>query len=90
MAYFAASTDKSEKNRKFAHSLELDFPILSDPGKQTARAYGVLKAGLFAARHTIYIGADGHVLHVDRGVKARSAGPDIAARLGQLDVPRKD
>ena len=90
MAYFAASTDKPEKNRRFANSLELDFPILSDPGKETARAYGVLKAGLFAARHTIYIGADGNVLDVDRGVKARSAGPDIAARLEQLHVPRKD
>jgi peroxiredoxin Q/BCP len=44
VAYFAASIDKPETNRKFAQSLELDYPILSDPGKQVARAYGVLRA----------------------------------------------
>ena len=37
---FGATTDKPEKVRAFAESLELDFPILSDPTKKTARAYG--------------------------------------------------
>ncbi len=81
---FGATTDKPEKVRAFAESLELDFPILSDPTKKTARAYGVLKLGLFAARHTIYIGPDGNVLHVDRNVSARSAGRQVAARLASL------
>ena len=81
---FGATTDKPEKVRAFAESLELDFPILSDPTKKTARAYGVLKLGLFAARHTIYIGPDGSVLHVDRNVSARSAGRQVAARLASL------
>ena len=81
---FGATTDKPEKVRAFAESLELDFPILSDPTKKTARAYGVLKLGLFAARHTIYIGPDGNVLHVDRNVSARSAGQQVAARLASL------
>ncbi len=90
MAYYAASIDKPETNRKFAKSLELDYPILSDPGKQTARAYGVLRAiGLYAARQTFYIGADGKLLHVDDKVKAASAGDDLAARLGELGVPRR-
>ena len=81
---FGATTDKPEKVRDFAESLELDFPILSDPTKKTARAYGVLRLGLFAARHTIYIGPDGSVLHVDRNVSARSAGRQVAARLASL------
>ena len=81
---FGATTDKPEKVRAFAESLELDFPILSDPTKKTARAYGVLKLGLFAARHTIYIGPHGNVLHVDRNVSARSAGRQVAARLASL------
>jgi len=46
----------------------------------------VLKIGLFAARHTIYIGADGKILHVDSSVKASSAGADLAARLEALGV----
>lgn len=87
MAYFAASVDAAEKNRRFAESLELDYPILSDPGKVVARAYGVLRVGS-AARHTVYIGADGRVLFVDTAVRAATAGADVASRLAGLGVPR--
>ena len=87
MAYFAASIDSPETNRSFAESLELDYPILSDPDKDTARAYGVLRAlGLYAARTTIYIGKDGKILHVDRDVKTKTAGADVAGRLRELGV----
>jgi peroxiredoxin Q/BCP len=48
----------------------------------------VLKAGLFAARHTFYIGTDGRILHVDRDVNAKTAGDDVAARLEELGVSR--
>src|SRR3954447_25458550 len=30
-AYFTASVDKPEENKKFAESLGLDYPVLSDP-----------------------------------------------------------
>lgn len=90
MAYFAASVDDAETNRKFAESLELDYPILSDPSKETARAYGVLAAvGGYAKRHTIYIGADGKILHIERDVSPRTAGADMVARLEALGVPKK-
>ncbi len=90
MAYYAASIDKPETNRKFAQSLELDYPIISDPGKQTATAYGVLRViGLYAARQTFYIGADGKLLYVDASVKASSAGDDLVARLEELGLPRR-
>ena len=89
-AYFAASVDHADKNRKFAESLELDYPILSDPDKQVAKAYGVLRAaGLFAARQTIYIGADGKILYLDDDVKVATAGNDLAARLEALGVKRR-
>ena len=42
MAYFAASCDTLETNTEFARSLELDYPILSDPERKTAEAYGVV------------------------------------------------
>ena len=90
VALFAASVDRPDANRRFAASLELDYPILSDPGGETARAYGVARAfGLFASRHTFYIGADGRILFVDRDVSPSSAGPDLLARLEELDVPRR-
>ena len=88
MAYFAASIDDAETNRKFAASLNLDYPILSDPGKEIARAFGVLQEG-YAARHTFYIGKDGRILRVDRVVNPKTAGDDVAKRLGELKVARR-
>ena len=90
VAYYGASIDKPEKSRRFAESLDLDYPLLSDPGKQVAKAYGVLRAmGLFAARQTFYIGVDGRILHVDTNVNPDTAGEDLAERLGSLEVKRR-
>ena len=55
-----------------------------------AKAYGVLRAmGLYAARHTIYIGADGNVLFIDTDVNTKTAGDDLIAHLETLGVSRK-
>ena len=90
MAYFAASVDTPEDNKKFAESLGLDFPILSDPGKQIASAYGVVTPERqFAQRWTFYIGVDGRILFVDRKVSTATAGADLVAKLGELGVDRK-
>jgi peroxiredoxin Q/BCP len=87
VAYFAASVDEAETNKKFAESLDLDFPILSDPDKKVAEAYGVLR-GNYAARHTIYVGPDGKVLLVDRTVSPATAAEDTAAHLEKLGVKK--
>jgi peroxiredoxin Q/BCP len=42
IAYFTASVDTPELNKKFAESLSVDYPILSDPDKTVATAYGVV------------------------------------------------
>ena len=87
VAYYAASTDDPETNRKFAESLKLDYPILSDPDKKIAEAFGVLMAnGKYAARHTIYIGVDGRILYIDREVNPKTAGQDILERLKELGL----
>ena len=85
--YFAASVDPPDVNKKFAESLELDYPILSDPGKKVARAYGVVAGERqTASRWTFYIGADGKILYIDKEVKAGSAGQDVVARLKALGL----
>jgi thioredoxin-dependent peroxiredoxin len=90
VAYFAASIDREKTNRSFAESLELDYPILSDPEKGVARAYGVLRGlGMYVARATFYIGRDGTILDVDHDVKPVTAGEDVARRLEELGVPRR-
>ena len=80
--------DPPEKNREFAKSLEIDYPILSDPDRKTAGAWGVLdpEEGKYAQRWTYYIGVDGKILKIDREVSPDTAGADVAATLGSLGV----
>jgi hypothetical protein len=59
-----------------------DFPLLSDPTKETAKAYGVLNTMGIASRVTFVIGADGKVLAIDRNVNPATAAQDIASTLG--------
>lgn len=73
-----------DTNREFAQSLGLRYPILSDPTKETARAYGVLAASGFASRWTFYIGADGRILDIDKKVSASTHGADVVKRLTEL------
>ena len=82
--YFAASVDSAAVNAKFAESLGIAYPILSDPTKAVARAYGVLGRSGYASRWTFYIGADGRILDIDTKVNAASHGRDIVAKLTQL------
>ena len=90
MAYFAASVDPPETNKKFAESLGLDYPILSDPDKAVARAYGVVQGDKAAAsRWTFYIGKYGKVLAVDKNPTTSTAGANMVAKLEALGVPKR-
>ena len=83
------SVDTIEDNANFAQHVEADYPILSDPAKDTARAYGVLGMSGLASRWTFYIGVDGTIQHIDKSVKVSTAGADIVARLGELHVAKR-
>lgn len=90
VAYFTASVDDEKLNADFAKSLSLSYPILSDPSRKTAEAYGLLKApGGVTNRYTVYVGKDGKILYVDKAVKPDSASADIAAKLAELGVEKK-
>src|SRR3954467_10645983 len=107
VTYFMASTDPLEKNVEFAKAKsvtlgqganarvvekqEADFPILSDPTKETAKAYGVLMEQGFATRWTFYIGKDGKIQAIDKDVSKRvqTSAEDMAAKLGELGVAKK-
>jgi thioredoxin-dependent peroxiredoxin len=87
VAYFTASVDTPEENKKFAESLGADYPILSDPGKKVAEAYGVVHEGRpVAERWTFYIGKDGKILYVDRQVRAQTAAQDVVNKLKELNI----
>lgn len=90
VAYFMVSLDDADKNAKFAESLDVDFPILSDKNKEVAKAYGVLGlANLFTKRWTFYIDREGIIRAIDDGVRVANAGKDMAKRLEDLGIPRR-
>jgi peroxiredoxin Q/BCP len=93
VTYFMASVDpiEGEKgNKAFAEAHSADFPLLSDPTKETATAYGVLGTSGRAQRWTFYIDKSGKITAIDKTVKPATSAEDMAAKLGELKVaPRK-
>jgi peroxiredoxin Q/BCP len=87
VAYFMASVDAvdgAQGNKAFAEAYHADFPLLADPTKETAKAYGVLSERGFANRWTFYIGKDGRIQAIDKAVKPATSAEDMAAKLGEL------
>jgi thioredoxin-dependent peroxiredoxin len=87
--YFMASVDPVDENKRFGEEHKADFPLLSDPTKKTAEAYGVLGARGVANRWTFYIGTDGKILAIDKEVKPATSAEDMAAKLGELGVKKQ-
>lgn len=108
VTYFMASTDSVEKNTDFAKATavtlgsganarvvekkEADFPMLSDPTMETARAYGVVTGERkTASRWTFYIDKQGKIAFIDTEVGKRTAtsAEDMIAKLDELKVAMK-
>jgi peroxiredoxin Q/BCP len=103
VAYFMASVDPLEDNIRFAKATtvdvigtgqkvdkkEADFPMLSDPTKDTAKAYGVLSERGFANRWTFYVDKNGRIAYIDKAVKPATSAEDMIAKLGELKVPSR-
>ena len=87
VAYFTASVDPADQNTAFAKSLSLDYPILSDPTKEVATAYGLIQGRPVATRWTYYIDPEGKIAYIDKAINTASAAEDIAARLKKLKAP---
>lgn len=89
VSYFMASVDPLEENTKFAQSEKADFPMLSDPTKETATAYGVLSERGFANRWTFYIDKSGKIAAIEKAVKPATSAEDMIAKLGELKVEHR-
>ena len=87
--YFMASVDKLDDNVGFAEQQHADFPLLADPTKKAAEAYGVLAASGVANRWTFYIAKDGTIAAIDKDVQPATSAEDMATKLGQLKVPER-
>ena len=99
VSYFMASVDPIEKNIEFAKATsvklgdqdvtkkEADFPLLSDPTKDTAKAYGVLNERGVASRWTFYVDKMGKISYIEKKVVPDNSAADMIARLAELKVP---
>ena len=91
------SVDKPEDNKAFAEQEQANFPMLSDPGKTVAEAYGVLPpvnpdkpdAPRYARRWMFFIGPDGKILWIEKVGHTADAGTYLAAKLAELGVKKK-
>ena len=87
MAYFMISVDEPQTNKEFAESLDSDFPLLSNPTKEVAEAYGVVTVErALPSRWTFIIGGDGKILKIDRRVNPSTAGQDLVAHMKELGL----
>ena len=89
-----ASVDSPEDNKAFAEKEHADFPILSDPDRKVAHAYGVIPPDRppdrqFAQRWTFYIDPNGKIAAIDKAVKPATAGEAVAAKLAELGVKKR-
>ena len=99
VSYFMASVDPLDKNMEFAKATtvkigdqevakkEADFPLLSDPTKETAKAYGVLNERGVASRWTLYIDKNGKIAYIEKMVKPETSAEDMIGKLAELKVP---
>jgi peroxiredoxin Q/BCP len=86
------SVDTLADNKAFGEKERADFPLLADPEKTAATAYGVINPEApperrFARRWTFYIDPAGKIADIDKAVKPATAGQDIVAHLETLKVP---
>lgn len=80
------SLDRLEIQTKFADSLKLPFPLLSDRDGKTAAAYGV-KGALWAHRTTFVIDERGRILSILEGKDAVDPGLAVAACRAAPPLP---
>jgi thioredoxin-dependent peroxiredoxin len=88
------SVDTLDENKAFAEKEHADFPMLANPDKKVAMAYGVIPENAppdrqFARRWTFYIDPTGKIADIDHAVKPASSGQDIVSHLEALKVPTR-
>jgi peroxiredoxin Q/BCP len=93
------SVDTLDENKAFAEKEHADFPMLANPDKKVAMAYGVITPDMpadrqFARRYTFYIDPNGKLALIDKGATGRginpaTSGQDLIAHLKELSVPGK-
>jgi peroxiredoxin Q/BCP len=88
VSYVMASVDPIDDNRDFAEKTGADFPMLSDPSKEAAKAYDVLNFFKVANRVTFYIDKTGTIVKIDEDINPEKAAEDMAKSLQELGIEK--
>lgn len=89
VAYFMASVDDADTNKKFAEQEQANFPMLSDPDRKVATEYGVVTSPTGVARRwTFYIAPDGKIQYIEKMVNTAAAGEQLTTKLAELNVKK--
>ena len=76
---FGVNPASVDSHRKYVEKMKFNFPLLSEPDRKVARAYGALKPdGHGIQRSVVLVGKDGKVLFAARG--APGAAESLASR----------
>ena len=92
MAYFMASVDSVEENKRFAERHAAKFPLLCDTTGAVTQIYGAgvrYEDKLYSNRWTIYIDKEGIVKKVDKDVNPSTAGPDMLRTFSELGFAKR-
>lgn len=85
VALLGLSLDNVDSHAEFAEKYHLPFPLLADSDKEAARAYGVMRLGLFASRETFVIDPEGRIARhygkVDPDTHSETVLGDLAALI---------
>ena len=81
----AVSTDDAPTVAAFARTLRLPFPVLSDPKRQIALAYGAVQGATEApSRLTFLLDKTGAARWIDSDVSVQTHGADVLAKILEL------
>ena len=80
------STDGVKAHENFRNKYDLNFPLLSDKGKEIIELYGVVSAFGSAKRETFLIDSKGKIVHIWTKVNTREHADEILSKAQQLGI----
>lgn len=84
------SVDSRESHESFAKKFNLNFPLLADPTKKIARAYGALAFYRLARRMTFIIDPQGKIRKIFKSVNPKTHVEEVAQALTELQAPAQN
>lgn len=77
---FGINTDSLASHHRFAKKYNLTFPLLTDPGAKTAKAYGAMGIG-WVKRQTFVIDTHGKIAFIFRDVQVDRHSEEVVKAL---------